>query len=145
MKKLFVMLFCLVAAFVSAEEIHYTIPQGFLDGTADIRNKIFWWPFDSQESMQGVEAQFNNLYIQEVIQRGDFSRMPVHLHPIARDILDRGRPTFGPVSNFYILLITDDRYGVLWAFWNDTTPAVIMGVGPGVKELRRYFFELEPR
>jgi len=152
MKKIFVMLLCLIPAFVipavlmAEEPINRDLPNGFLEGTADFRNGIWWLPFGNLEALERVEGILDDLYISEVLTRNrDFRVLPEHIEPSIRGILDRGRARgiYGPNSNFAMMIITDGEYGVLWVYWNDTTPAVIMGVGPGLHELRRYVFRLK--
>jgi len=152
MKKIFVMLLCLIPAFVTpavlmAEEpINRSLPNGFREGTADFRNGIWWLAYNNLEALQMTESIINNLYISEVLARGDDLRVaPEHTHSSLHGIMDRGRSRgiYGPNSNFAMMIITDGEYGMLWVYWNDTTPAVIMGLGPGVRELRRYFFRLK--
>ena len=140
MKKILIILLCFISSSIFSQEVKYT---RVTDDTRDFRNNVWWYGVNSFEENETFLLTFNNRHIERIIAKDNFSNLQEPYYTICKNLLDRGREIQTPSRAFETIIICDDKYGVMLFFWNDTSPAVIMGVGPGVKLMFRQFFELK--
>ena len=144
MKKVFLLSFCFISLSIYADEEIYTVPNDF--STTDFRGKIWFYGTNSiGDEVTTFISNFQRYHVERVIAEGNFAHLQEPYYSICRNILDRGRNKGLPNRIMRIMIICDAQYGVLLWSWNDTVPAVIMGVGPGEKLMSRIFFELKSR
>ena len=142
MKKLFLVLFCFISLSVYATEEVFMVQ----DNTTDFRSKVWYFGSNNMDVMDSFFHRFNYLYVERTISRddagSDFNSLRDPYRAALINLLNRGRGIAIPDQIFRVMIVCDDRYGVMLFWWNDTTPATIMGVGPGEKLMFRHFFEL---
>jgi hypothetical protein len=46
-------------------------------------------------------------------------------------------------GDHFFVMSTNNEYGLLFWLWDDIAPAVIMGVGPGIKQMAVLFFKIK--
>ena len=140
MKKLFVILFRFVSVSVFAQEGKYTI---FTDDVTDIRYKLWYWGINSMgDGVNEFFSNFDRKFVQRTIAKDDFASLNEPYLSICKNLLDRGRNISIPNLTTRVMIICDDKYGVLLYWWNDTSS--FGGEGPQERIMLRHFFELKP-
>ena len=142
MKKLLVILFCFISFSVFAEELHM-VPQDIKN--TDFHNKRWFWGTQSiGDAVFIFMNKFGNSHIERTIAKDNLSSLQEPYRSICKNLLDRGRNTEIPKMTFMVMIICDDKYGVLLYWWNDTQSFGSFQA-QGMVLMGRQFFELKRR
>jgi len=139
-RKILAILLCLISSSVFSQEGKFT---RVTDDTRDFRNNLWYYGANSFGELDTFLYTFGYRHIERTIAEDNFAGLREPYYTICANLLNRGRNIAIPDRTFSIMIICDDKYGVMLFWWNDTSPAVIMGVGPGQKLMFRHFFELK--
>jgi len=136
-KPLLVIFLCFISFSVFAEEFHIVT-----DSTTDFRNKLWYYGSNSMGDIDEFLNKFGFLYIERTIAKDQFNNLREPYYSICANLLNRGRGVSIPDRTFCIMIICDDKYGVMLFWWRDT---LSFGDFPaGDKLMLRHFFELKP-
>jgi len=137
MRKIFVILFCLIMSSVFAEEVHR-----ITDNTTDLRNKLWYYGSNSMDDINIFVTKFGKRYVERYIVKDRLNDLQEPYRTICINLLNRGRAVALPGNTYRTMTICDDRYGVMLLWWNDVSS--FGGQDPQERLMFRHFFELKP-
>jgi len=144
MKKIFVVLFCFITvSLFSLEDLYLVDPER----TTDFRNKVWYYGTNSISNMEEFLYRFHYLFVKEAIldePGGNFDIIRnSHLFPMWTALLNRGRDHKVPGHIFMVMIVCNDRYGVLVYCWDDQVSFGSAYRATGMRIMSRNFFELK--
>ena len=118
MKKIFVILLCFFPFSVFAENFR-VVPEDF--SNTDFHNNIWYFGSNNMDDIDKFLLEFNARFIERTIAKDNFSNLRQPYFSICERLLNRGRGVQIPNLIFSIMIICDDKYGIMLFWWRDSS------------------------
>jgi len=138
-KLLFVILMFFIGFSIFAADFH-RVPENFQN--TNFRNKLWYYGTNGIGNVDEFLYKFAYLHIERTIEKDRFTGLKEPYYSICANLLNRGRGIAIPKNNFCIMIICDDKYGVMIFWWDDISS--FGGEEPQMRLMFRHFFELKP-